>query len=162
VQVTPAVHLLGEVGQLEERRERARQQRRRATVDAAEQLGQVVGAGRLAHQPPQLLDQGEDAVALPAAQLVAEQRAEHADVGPQLAVRLLRADGGLGACGIGHRPGVGLVGLGSVVTVPPGIDGRHARRRACSPPSLGPGSGEGGSAPGASARRRRRRRPRPR
>jgi hypothetical protein len=78
------VHLLGQVGQAEVRRERPHQADAGGGVEAVEALVQRggpagVGPG-LPGQVPHLLDQGDEGVALLPAQGVAQLLAEAADV----------------------------------------------------------------------------------
>ena len=96
-QLAAAVHLLGDVGQVEVRRERAHQLGRGGDVDGAEQL---LGGGRvLAAEGADRLDQLEQLGTLLPGEGLAEQRAQPADVGAQVAAveRVVE-----GRVGVGH------------------------------------------------------------
>ena len=76
-----AMHLFGDVGQMEVGAERPHQPSGRIEVDAFQQLGECVGVGPAQHAHP--LDKGEQLLALLAHERLAEQVAEPADVGTQ-------------------------------------------------------------------------------
>jgi hypothetical protein len=80
----PAVHLLGDVRQVEVRRERAHQPRRRRQVEVVERV--VVEASVLAGERPLPLDQAEQLGSLLPDQRVPEDRGEPSDVRAQRGV----------------------------------------------------------------------------
>ncbi len=81
-QRAPAVHLLGDVGEVEVRRERPRQLRGGLEVELRQPLeGVVLG------QRPHLLDEVEQVLALGPAQRLAEHRGDQPDVTSQVGVR---------------------------------------------------------------------------
>jgi hypothetical protein len=92
-ELAPAVHLLGDVGEVEVRRERPHEPCGGGGVGLLERRGGGLQVG--AHQVAYALDEVEHLSALLAHERAPEQDAQLADVAPQRGVRLLAIGGGI-------------------------------------------------------------------